>query len=99
MAKPGEYSASLDGLTLVKLKNKSLIASLGRPEGGLVLSCKVPKSGPAALAKFSWASPAGRTPEAEGWVVARFARGESVPLRMLMAWIDESHAAVAPPKR
>jgi hypothetical protein len=99
LAHPNTYQQPLDGLTLVKLKNKSLFASLGRPEGGLVLSCKVPRSGPSALAKFSWASPAGRTPEAEGWVVARFARGESVPLRMLLGWIDESHAAVAPPKR
>ena len=99
LSNPGTYQQPLDGLTLVKLKNKSLIASLGRPEGGLILSCKVPVSGPAALAKFSWASPAGRTPEAEGWVVARFARGETVPLRMLLGWIEESYRAVAPPKR
>ena len=99
LAHPNTYQQPMEGLTLVKLKNKSLIASLGRPEGGLVLSCKLPKSGPAALAKFSWASPAGRTAEAEGWVVARFARGESVPLRMLMGWIEESHGAVAPVKR
>jgi len=37
-----------------------------------------------------------------GWVVARFTKGEGIPLPLLLSWIDESYetvAATALPKR
>ncbi len=30
-----------------------------------------------------------------GWVVARFGKGDEVPLALLCSWIDESYEAVA----
>ena len=37
-----------------------------------------------------------------GWVVARFGKGDEIPLALLRSWIDESYevvAATALPKR
>ena len=30
-----------------------------------------------------------------GWVVARFTKGEEIPIALLRSWIDESYEAVA----
>lgn len=30
-----------------------------------------------------------------GWIVARFAKGDEIPLAMLLSWIDESYETVA----
>ena len=30
-----------------------------------------------------------------GWVAARFAKGEEVPVALLRSWIDESYEAIA----
>jgi hypothetical protein len=94
LGQPGSYEQHLAGQTLIKLKNKSLVASISRDGGGLTLVCKLPRSGAGAVAKYSWASAVGRSAAQAGWVVARFERGAPVPLRLLLGWIEESAAAV-----
>lgn len=96
---PGTYEDFALGETLVKLKNKNVVVALGRPGGGLTLSCRLPRSGTAAVEKFSFASPASHGLGKAGWVTAKFEPGDDVPLRMLLGWVEESHAAVAPPPR
>ena len=93
----GTYQQELAGQTLVKRKNKQLVVSLGRERGGLSLVCKLPRSGSGAIAKYSWASAAGHGLGKSGWVMARFERGAEIPLRLLLGWVEESHAAVAAP--
>lgn len=36
--------------------------------------------------------------DASGWAAARFGKGDDVPLDLLLEWIDESYAAIAPKK-
>lgn len=89
----GAYEDHLDGLTLVKLKNKHVIVALGREGGGLTVACKLPRSGLNVISKFSWAEPAGYGMGRKGWVQARFTAQDKVPLRMLLGWLEESYAA------
>ncbi len=99
LAFPGTYEDYALGETLVKLKNKNVIVALGRAGGGLSISCRLPRSGVSAVAKFSFASLASHGLGKAGWVTAKFQPGDEVPLRMLLGWVDESHAAVAPAVR
>ena len=68
---------------------------LGRDEGDLGLSVKLPQSGMLALS-LPFASPTGYGLGKAGWVSARFGARERIPLDLLRAWIDESYRAVAP---
>jgi predicted DNA-binding protein (MmcQ/YjbR family) len=66
----------------------------GEPLG---ISCKLPQSHATALMlPFTEPTPYGLGKS--GWVSARFERGESPPVEMLKAWIDESYRAQAPKK-
>lgn len=99
LAFAGTYEDFALGETLVKLKNKNIVVALGRQGGGLSVSCKLPKSGAAAVTRYSFASPAAFGLGKSGWVTAKFQPGDDVPLRMLLGWIEESHAAVLPAPR
>ncbi|HEX9189077.1 MAG TPA: MmcQ/YjbR family DNA-binding protein [Vicinamibacteria bacterium] len=70
---------------------------LGRGEGGLSMSVKLPGSATLAL-DLPFASPTGYGLGRSGWVTARFEAGEKPPLDLLKRWIDESYRAVAPKK-
>ena len=100
LAYPSTYEDHLLGQTLVKLRNKSVVIALGRDGGGLQLTVKLPRSGVSAVSKFSWASAASHGLGRKGWVTARFAPADQIPLRMLLGWVEESHLAVtAPPPK
>ena len=96
---PGTYEDHPWGHTVIKLKNKKEIIFLGDDAGGLSVTCKLPHTGEAALSLLPFASPTGYGLGKSGWVTAQFAAGAQVPLPVLLEWLAESHAAVAPAGR
>ena len=81
----------------VKVRGKVFVFMGWDEDGRLGLSCKLPRSGVAALA-LPFAEPTGYGLGKSGWVSARFAARDKVPVKLLGAWIDESYRAVAPKK-
>jgi predicted DNA-binding protein (MmcQ/YjbR family) len=84
------------GHRALKVKGKTFVF-LALEEDVLSLSMKLPASGVAALI-LPFASPTGYGLGKSGWVTARFAPGEEIPLELLEEWIDESYRAIAPKK-
>jgi predicted DNA-binding protein (MmcQ/YjbR family) len=84
------------GHRAIKVKGKTFVF-LSLEEGELSLSAKLPLSGVAALA-LPFASPTHYGLGKSGWVTARFAKGDEIPLELLESWIDESYRAIAPKK-
>ena len=82
------------GERVVKVASKVFVF-LGRAEGGLSMSVKLPGSATFALG-LPFASPTGYGLGKSGWVTARFEAGERPPVDLLKRWIDESYRAVAP---
>jgi predicted DNA-binding protein (MmcQ/YjbR family) len=82
------------GELVVKVRDKVFVF-LGRPEEGLSLSVKLPTSAPFAF-DLPYCEPTGYGLGKAGWITARFAPREAVPVEMLKRWIDESYRAVAP---
>ena len=82
------------GERVVKVASKVFVF-LGRAEGGLSMSVKLPGSATFALG-LPFASPTGYGLGKSGWVTARFEAGERPPADLLKRWIDESYRAVAP---
>jgi len=66
----------------------------GEPLG---ISCKLPHSGEEAL-DLPFTTPTEYGLGKSGWVSAKFEAGETPPIEMLKAWIDESYRAQAPKK-
>jgi predicted DNA-binding protein (MmcQ/YjbR family) len=77
--------------------NKKVFVFLGRSDGGLSMSTKLPNSGVAALT-LPFAEPTGYGLGKSGWVTARFNSDQKPPVQLLCRWIDESYRAVAPKK-
>jgi predicted DNA-binding protein (MmcQ/YjbR family) len=77
--------------------NGKVFVFLSYHEGGFNVTAKLPVSGPTELL-LPFASPTGYGLGKSGWVTARFAEGEEIPLPLLKGWIDESYRAVAPKK-
>jgi predicted DNA-binding protein (MmcQ/YjbR family) len=63
----------------------------------LGITAKLPLSGARAL-EMPFTEPTGYGLAKSGWVSARFAEGDEVPVELLKQWIDESYRAVAPKK-
>jgi predicted DNA-binding protein (MmcQ/YjbR family) len=78
----------------VKDKTFAYLSVEGEP---LKISCKLPRSGVAAL-MLPFAEPTAYGLGKSGWVSAKFDAGEVPPVDMLKAWIDESYRAQAPKK-
>ena len=91
---PGAHEAFPWGERVVKVRGKVFVF-MGRLDGGLGLSVKLPGSASMALA-LPFASPTAYGLGKSGWVTARFAPREKPPLALLERWIDESYRAVAP---
>ena len=96
LAYPGAWEDHPWGETVVKVKKKVFLF-LGRPDGGLSLSVKLPESATIALG-LPFAEPTGYGLGKSGWVTARFDAGAKPPLDVVERWIDESYRAVAPSK-
>jgi predicted DNA-binding protein (MmcQ/YjbR family) len=84
------------GETVVKVRTRVFLF-LGRADGGLSLSVKLPDSATFALG-LPFATPTGYGLGKSGWITARFEPGERPPLEILERWLDESYRAVAPKK-
>jgi predicted DNA-binding protein (MmcQ/YjbR family) len=93
---PEAYEEFPWGERVAKVKGKVFVF-LGKGEGELGLSVKLPQSGMLALG-LPFASPTGYGLGKAGWITARFGPREKPPLDLLRAWIDESYRAVAPKK-
>ncbi|MGE0548173.1 MAG: MmcQ/YjbR family DNA-binding protein [Kofleriaceae bacterium] len=61
------------------------------------ISCKLPTSSAVAL-MLPFAEPTPYGLGKSGWVSAKLAPGQPVPIEMFKAWIDESYRAQAPKK-
>jgi hypothetical protein len=61
------------------------------------ISCKLPRSAGTAL-MLPFTKPTGYGLGKSGWVSAELAPGESPPVDLFEAWIDESYRAQAPKK-
>jgi len=84
------------GERVVKV-GKKVFMFMGRPDGQLTLSLKLPETQTVAL-MLRFAEPTGYGLGKSGWVTARFAANEKPPEDLLREWIDESYRAVAPKK-
>ncbi len=84
------------GERVVKVRKKVFLF-LGRSEGGLSISVKLPDSGLMALG-LPFASPTGYGLGKSGWVTASFGPRARPPVDLLRRWVDESYRAVAPKK-
>jgi len=80
---------------------KKIFAFLGGEGSDVSVGVKLPRSLLFARAQL-FVTKMGYGMDKSGWVVARFGKGEKVPLALLRSWIDESYetvAATALPKR
>ena len=81
------------GHRTLKVRGKAF-AFMSREEG-FSLSVKLLSSCHVAL-DLPFTEPTGYGLARSGWVTARFARGDRVPLDVLALWLEESYRAVAP---
>jgi predicted DNA-binding protein (MmcQ/YjbR family) len=91
---PEAYEDFPWGERVVKVRGKVFLF-MGRLDGGLGLSVKLPGSASFALG-LPFASPTAYGLGKSGWVTARFRAREKPPFELLARWIDESYRAVAP---
>lgn len=82
------------GEWVVKVRGK-IFAFLNQGDDGPVVTLKLRASHGEAMT-MPFVRPTGYNLGRAGWVTARFATGEHLPVGMLKAWIDESYRLVAP---
>ena len=89
---PGDHVAKV---------GKKIFAFLGGEGPDVSVGVKLPRSLLFARTQ-KFVTKMGYGMDKSGWVVARFGKGEEIPLALLRSWIDESYetvAASALPKR
>jgi predicted DNA-binding protein (MmcQ/YjbR family) len=91
---PGATEEFPWGERVIKVKGK-VFAFLGKGDGELGMSLKLPKSGGLALT-LPFCEPTGYGLGKAGWVSATFEKAKDVDLDTILAWLDESYRAVAP---
>ena len=80
---------------------KKIFAFLGGEGAEVSLGVKLPRSLLFARAQ-KFVTTMGYGMDKSGWVAARFGKGDAIPVKLLLSWIDESYetvAATALPKR
>lgn len=82
------------GERVVKVRGKVFVF-MGRPQGGLNVTLKLPASREFAL-DLPNAAPTGYGLGKAGWVTFRHAPGDEVDVERLKHWMAESYRAVAP---
>lgn len=97
LAYPGAHTKSPWPGHLDLAVNDKTFAYLSVEGEPFSISCKLPQSSAVAL-MLPFASPTAYGLGKSGWVSAQFAAGETPPVDMLKAWIDESYRAQAPKK-
>lgn len=84
------------GHSAIKVKGKIFLSTyLDEDKGVLSLSVKLPVSGSLALT-MPFAAPTRYGLGPSGWVTSQFADKDTIPLDMLLEWVDESFRAIAP---
>src|SRR5687767_7442475 len=92
---PEAYEDHPWGEDVVKV-NKKIFVFFGVSEGASFgCTTKLPGSREFAMA-FPFTVPSGYGLGKAGWISSTFAKGDDIPVDMLMDWIDESYRAVAP---
>jgi predicted DNA-binding protein (MmcQ/YjbR family) len=95
LAFPEAYEDHPWGEDVVKV-NKKIFVFFGIPEGASFgCTTKLPESREFAMT-FAFTEPSGYGLGKAGWISSTFAKGDDIPVDMLMDWIDESYRAVAP---
>ena len=82
------------GSTVVKVRGKVFVF-LGHPGADFSCSMKLPETHAAAL-MLPFSQPTAYGLGKSGWVTASFAKGDKVPVPLLVEWLRESWCAVAP---
>ena len=82
------------GESAFKVREKVFLF-MSEPEDGLRLSMKLPQSRDVARL-LPFAEPTGYGLGKSGWITATFGPNQTVPLPLLLDWMDESFRAVAP---
>ena len=95
LAMPGAWEDHPWGETVFKAANKKVFVFSSIFKEVFRCTCKLPRTGEAALSMFGFCAPTGYGLGKAGWVTASFPLGERVPLPMLLEWMEESFAAVA----
>ncbi|AKU93199.1 MmcQ/YjbR family DNA-binding protein [Vulgatibacter incomptus] len=91
---PEAYEEFPWGERAIKVRKKVFVF-LGSGSESFGISVKLPVSAEAALS-LPFAEPTHYGLGKSGWVTARFPAGETPPLPILRAWIEESFRAIAP---
>jgi predicted DNA-binding protein (MmcQ/YjbR family) len=97
LAYPGAWKDHPWGETVAKV-GKKVFVFFGLTTPGLHMTCKLPHSFDVALSTFAFVEATGYGLGKAGWVTVTFERTESVPVPLLLEWLDESYRAVAPAK-
>jgi predicted DNA-binding protein (MmcQ/YjbR family) len=82
---PGDHVAKV---------GKKIFVFLGGEGSDVSVGVKLPRSLLFARAQ-KFVTKMGYGMERSGWVVARFTKGDEIPVMLLRGWIDESYEAVA----
>ena len=91
---PEAYEDHPWGEVVVKV-NKKIFVFFGVPEEAVFgLTTKLPESREFAMT-FPFTEPSGYGLGKAGWISSTFAKGDDIPVDMLMDWIDESYRSVA----
>ena len=93
MGFPEAHEDSPWGERAIKVRKKAFVFISANE--GVGLSVKLPHSKDYAL-DYPFTEPTHYGLGRHGWVSAKFAPGEALPLDLLRAWISESYKAVAP---
>jgi predicted DNA-binding protein (MmcQ/YjbR family) len=94
---PGAYEEFPWGEPVFKVRGK-IFLFLGTEPGEVSVTVKLPRSSGGAL-MLPYVEPTGYGLFRSGWVSATITRDTAAPLALLLEWIDESYAAVAPKGR
>ena len=97
LAYPGAHTKSPWPGHLDLAVNDKTFAYLSPPGEPFSIGCKLPVSAQVAL-MLPFAEPAPYGLGKSGWVTVRFESGETPPVELFTAWIDESYRAQAPKK-
>ncbi len=94
LAYPETYEESPWGDRVVKVAKKIFLFA-GTYKGRFNFTVKLPETGAEALT-LPFTKPTGYGMGKHGWVSSGFGDGDSVPVPLLLEWLDESYRAIAP---
>ena len=79
------------------MKDKVFLWLGGDEDGSCNFGVRLPHSQDAAMT-LPFVEPMGYGMAKWGWIGARFKKGDDVPVKMVLEWLDESYRKIAPKK-